>query len=160
MEVPASTQRSHRRFLPMTLATDHANLGTIWAIRECARDARKRRESIQSYLEELRAFTAYFSGSSSWYEGSDILYCLGRSTQSWRPRGSGFPGSLTGISAWMTGNERSVNELSYIVFTFEYILPRPCKGVVKLQLALRGKIRTYCTHPLDAALSNDTRVTC
>jgi hypothetical protein len=47
---------------------------------------------------------AYFSGSSSWYEGSTILYCFGKSTHSWRPRGSGLPGSWTGISAWITGN--------------------------------------------------------
>ena len=37
----------------MTLATDYTNLGTIWTIWECARDARKRRELIQSHLEDI-----------------------------------------------------------------------------------------------------------
>ena len=40
--------------MSMTLATDHANLGTVWTIRECARDARNRRKLIQSYLDEFR----------------------------------------------------------------------------------------------------------
>lgn len=117
----------------------------------------KRKKSIQSHLEESHAFTAYFSGSRSWYEGSDILYCLGKSTQSWRPRGSGFPGSLTGISAWMTAKKTSVDELGYILLS-NTNFHDPVRE--KLQLAEQEKEeRTYCRHPLDAALSNDTRVT-
>jgi hypothetical protein len=42
--------------MPVTLATDHANLGTIGTIWERARDTRKRMESIQSRLEEFHEF--------------------------------------------------------------------------------------------------------
>jgi hypothetical protein len=89
---------------------------------------------------------AYFSGSSSWYEGSIILYCFGRSIHSWRPRGSGLPGSWTGISAWITGN-RTLSKLGYNRPVVGYLLPRPCERNRRSRLLVaRGEHKTRTAH--------------
>ena len=42
VEVPASTEGTHGRLLPVALPADDADLGTIRTIRECTRNAKER----------------------------------------------------------------------------------------------------------------------
>lgn len=80
VEVPASAEGTHGRFLPMAFPADHADFGTIRALGERAGYAREM--DVNPLFERDPHPIAYFSGSSSWYDGSTILYCFGRSTQS------------------------------------------------------------------------------
>jgi hypothetical protein len=82
VEVPASTEGTHGRLLPVALPADHADLGAIGAIGECAGYTKERRVNPIVASPSKNSHSTYFSGSSSWYEGSTILYCFGRSTQS------------------------------------------------------------------------------
>jgi len=130
VEVPAPTEGAYGRFLPVALPADHADFRAIGAIGKRARYAE---DMVVNRIVQVPPLPTYFSGSSSWYEGSTILYFFGRSTQSWRPRGSGLPGSSMGISAWMTGN-RTFSEPDYDSATSKRLLPRPCYGEGDMRL--------------------------
>ena len=82
VEVPASAEGTHGGFLPVAFPADHADFGTIRALGERAGYAREMYVRVNPILEREPNPITYFSGSSSWYDGSTILYCFGRSTQS------------------------------------------------------------------------------
>jgi hypothetical protein len=82
VEVPASTEGTHRGLLPVALPANHADLRTIGTIWECTGYAKERIVNNHRRVALQNSPPTYFSGSSSWYEGSTILYCFGRSTQS------------------------------------------------------------------------------
>ena len=65
VEVPASTERTHRGLLPVALPANHADLGTIGTIWECTGYAKETIVNNHRRVALQNSSPTYFSGSSS-----------------------------------------------------------------------------------------------
>ena len=101
VEVPASANRTDGGFDAKTLSGNDLDPdGSVRALRVGSGNFR----SIELLVGRVNHFMLYGELAVSWKTSGVVHTCLGRSTQSCRPTGSGLPSSWTGISAWITGD--------------------------------------------------------